>query len=182
MNENITKTLVKTIINGFTLDNGVPTPKTIEVDGRIASERVDAYVRKNIGAMLVSGVEYAKTRYQLDKVTALSEATEERENKDDIQIGETSTVVYFFKLDMQQDESGDTYPTTVKDSVTLDGAMLPARAFGAARRTCEFDILPYASEQVRAKSFISRAKFFELATVCDNANVADDEIDDEIDA
>lgn len=182
MTENITKTLVKTIISGFALDNGMPTQKTVEVDGRIASERVDAYVRKNIGAMLVSGIEYVKTRYQLDKVTALSEATDERENKDDIQIGETSTVVYFFKLAMTEDESGDTYPTTVKDSITLDGAMLPARAFGAARRACEFDILPYASEQLRAKSFISRARFFELATVCENADDTDDEIEDEIDA
>lgn len=182
MAENITKTLVKTIINGFTLDNGVPAPKTIEVDGRIASERVDAYVRKNVGAMLVSDIEYVKTRYQLNKATALTESTEERENKDDIQIGETSTVVYFFKLDMQQDENGDTYPTTVKDSVTLDGAMLQARAFGAARRACDFDILPYASEQIRAKSFISRAKFFELAQVCEDADITDDEIEDEIEA
>lgn len=165
MSNVITKGITTTVVNGFVLDkNNVPTPKTIELEGALTKERAEGKARKVAGNILITSVEQVRNYYQLDRATAMENATNERVNRDDIQLGETGTTVYFLKLV----EVGKQY--TEPDSITFAQPMTQARAFGAARRACDYDILPYAAEQQRECKFISRAKFFELATPVENAS------------
>lgn len=174
MSNVITKGITSTIVSGFELKDGIPVPITVTLEGAVTKERAEGTIRRQYGQMLISNVEQIRAYYQLDKETALENATTERASRDDITLGETSTTVYFLKLV----EAGK---KEVEEShITLEGAMTETRAFGAARRACEFDILPYASEQTREKCFISRAKFFELATPCDASEIADETEDSEI--
>ena len=175
MTDYIKKSITNTIVKGFVLDNGVPVAREMAFSGTWTKERVEVKARK--AGMLVSGVEQVKQYYKLDRVTALNEASATRVYKDDIQIGQTYTIVHYFKLANALEVSStdsDTLPTVVNDSVTLSGPMTKERAFGAARRVLDYDILPYASEQVRDKWFIPRDVFFKLATPVDNDN---DDID-----
>lgn len=175
MTDYIKKSITNTIVNGFVLDNGVPVAHKMVLSGPWTKERAEAKARK--AGMLVSGIEQVKQYYKLDRMTALEKASTERINKDDIQIGKTYTIVHYFKLDNETDN--DSLPTVVKDSVTLFSPMTKERAFGAARRALDYDILPYASEQIRDKWFIARDVFFELATpIDDNANNDDVDSDD----
>lgn len=168
MKDTIKKAITSTIVNGFELVNNVPQPVTLEIEGRMSQERVEGFIRRNYkNQVLVAGVTYAKTYYELDTVKALENATSEKKNADDITLGESFTRVDFFKLAYVDGENGEKVATTVKDSIVLSGAMLQERAFGAARRATDYDIIPFASEQTRAKSYITREKFFELASKCD---------------
>lgn len=175
MTDYIKKSITNTIVNGFVLDNGVPVAHRMVLSGPWTKERAEVKARK--AGMLVSGIEQVKQRYQLERVTALNEASVNRVGKDDIQIGQTYTIVHYFKLDNETDN--DSLPTVVNDSVTLSGPMTKERAFGAARRALTYDILPYASEQVRDKWFIPRDVFFELATPVDDNDDNDDIDNDE---
>ena len=168
MSNIITKGITSTIVSGFELKDGMPVPVTVTLEGAVTKERAEGTIRRQYGQMLISSVEQVRAYYQLDKATALENATSERTSRDDITLGETSTVVYFLKLV----EAGK--KDVEEGHITLNGAMTESRAFGAARRACEFDILPYASEQSREKCFISRDKFFELATPCDASDATED--------
>ncbi len=167
MSNVITKGITSTVVSGFELQDGMPVPVTVTLEGAVTKERAEGTIRRQHGQMLISKVEQTRAYYQLDKAVALENATNERTSRDDIALGETSTTVYFLKLV----ESGK--KDVEEGHITLEGAMTESRAFGAARRACEFDILPYASEQTREKCFISREKFFELATPCDETEDAD---------
>ncbi len=173
MSNVITKGITSTVVSGFELKDGAPVPVTVTLEGAVTKERAEGTIRRQHGQMLISNVEQVRAYYQLDKATALENATDERASRDDIALGETSTTVYFLKLV----EAGK--KDVEEGHITLEGAMTESRAFGAARRACEFDILPYASEQTREKCFISRAKFFELATPCDASEVSEDSEDSE---
>lgn len=157
----ITKGITSTVVTGFVLntETNVPELKAITFDGALTKERAEGKARKECGSMLVTSVEQVRTYYQLDREIAMANATNERTAKDDIQLGETSTTVYFLKLK----EIGK--PDVEPWSITFDSPMTQSRAFGAARRNVEGDILPYAAVQERNAKFISRAKFFELASV-----------------
>ena len=182
MKDTIKKAITTTIVNGFELVNGTPQPVALEIEGRMSQERVEGFIRRNYkNQVLVASVSYAKTYYELDTVKALENATNEKKNADDITLGESFTRVDFFKLAYVDGDNGEKVATTKKDSIVLSGAMLQDRAFGAARRATDFDIIPYASEQTREKSYISRNKFFELATKCEApANeIADENTDSE---
>lgn len=173
MSNIITKGITSTIVSGFELENGMPVPVTVTLEGALTKERAEGTIRRNHGQMLISKVEQTRAYYQLDKATALENATSKRTSRDDIALGETSTTVYFWKLV----ENGK--KDVEEGHITLGGAMTESRAFGAARRACEFDILPYAAEQTREKCFISREKFFELATPCDESEVSEESEDSE---
>lgn len=165
MSNVITKGITSTKVTGFVLNkNGQPEIKTIELEGALTKERAEGKARKVAGNILITSIEQVRNYYQLDRETAIENATSERVNRDDIQLGETGTTVYFLKLV----EVGK--PEIEPDSITFAQPMTQARAFGAARRACDYDILPYASEQQRECKFISRAKFFELATPAKNAS------------
>ena len=181
MKDTIKKAITNTIVNGFELVNNVPQPVTLEIEGRMSQERVEGFIRRNYkNQVLVAGVTYAKTYYELDTVKALENATDEKQNADDITLGESFTRVDFFKLAYVENENGEKVATTVKDSIVLSGAMLQDRAFGAARRATDFDIIPFASTQNRAKSYITRDKFFELATKCEAPS--DENVDENVDS
>lgn len=169
MKDTIKKAITSTLVNGFELVEGVPQPVTLEIEGRMSKERLEGFIRRNYrNQVLVANVTYAKTYYELDTVKALENATNEKQNTDDITLGESFTRVDFFRLDYIHDEkTNEKLPIAVKDYIVLNGAMLQERAFGAARRATDFDIIPYASTQTREKSYISRNKFFELAEKCD---------------
>lgn len=154
----IRKGITNTIINGFKLENNVPVAATLEFEGNLNDDRANAKARK--ANMLVTSIDRKRVYYRLERSVAMENATDERNAKDDIQLGETGTTVHYLRL---SDTKVDGVPTTVSDSITFDAPMTESRAFGAARRACAFDILPYASEQNRNAKFISRAKFFELA-------------------
>lgn len=172
MSNIITKGITTTIVNGFVLDaNNVPTPKTIELEGALTKERAEGKARKVAGNILITNVEQVRKYYQLDRETAMENATSERMNRDDIQLGETGTTVYYLKLV----EVGK--PDCEKWAITFPQPMTQQRAFGAARRACDYDILPYASEQQRECKFISRDKFFELATPVENASEDSEDAD-----
>lgn len=173
MSNVITKGITTTVVNGFVLDsNNVPTPKVIELEGALTKERAEGRARKVAGNILITSVEQVRNCYQLDRATAMENATNERMNRDDIQLGETGTTVYYLKLV----EVGK--PDVEPWSITFPQPMTQARAFGAARRACEYDILPYASEQQRECKFISRAKFFELATPVENADATEEDTEE----
>lgn len=177
MSDYITKGITSTTVSGFVLDSetNVPTPHSITFEGALTKERAEGKARKACGAMLITSVEQTRKYYKLEREKAMELATDERENKDDIQLGETSTTVYFVKLI----EAGK--HETELACITFNSPMTETRAFGAARRACDFDILPYAAVQEREAKFISRAKFFELATPCDEVPTDVDDAD-EIDA
>lgn len=168
MSNVITKGITSTIVSGFELKDEMPVPVTITLEGAVTKERAEGTIRRQHGHMLISKVEQVRAYYQLDKATALENATSERTSRDDIALGETSTTVYFWQLV----EAGK--KDVQEGHITLEGAMTESRAFGAARRALTFDILPYASEQTREKCFISRAKFFELATPCDASEISEE--------
>lgn len=173
----IRKGITNTIINGFKLENNVPVAATLEFEGNLNDDRANAKARK--ANMLVTSIDRKRVYYRLERSVAMENATDERMNKDDIQLGETGTTVHYLRL---SDTKVDGVPTTVSDSITFDAPMTESRAFGAARRACAFDILPYASEQNRNAKFISRAKFFELAELVENDNAdadADADADNE---
>lgn len=170
MSNVITKGITTTKVTGFVLsENGQPEVKTIELEGALTKERAEGKARKVAGNILITSVEQVRNYYQLDRETAMENATSERVNKDDIQLGETGTTVYYLKLT----EVGK--PDTEAWSITFPQPMTQARAFGAARRACDYDILPYAAEQQRECKFISRAKFFELATPVENADATEED-------
>lgn len=176
----IVKGITHTIVSGFVLDeNNTPTAQTIEFEGAFTRDRAEAKARKAIGSILITNVEQKRTRYQLDRAQAMEHATDERVNKDDIQLGETGTTVHYLRL---SNEDYDTVPSTVSESITFDAPMTETRAFGAARRACAFDILPYAAEQNRNAKFLSRDVFFELAEPVENAADTDEADTDEADA
>lgn len=171
----IRKGITNTIINGFKLDeNNVPVASTLEFEGNLNDDRANAKARK--ANMLVTSIERKRVYYRLERSVAMENATDKRNAKDDIQLGETGTTVHYLRL---SDSKVDGVPTTVSDSITFDAPMTETRAFGAARRACAFDILPYASEQNRNAKFISRAKFFELAELVKDADDADAVADNE---
>ena len=173
MSNVITKGITTTKVTGFVLNMfGQPETKTIELEGALTKERAEGKARKVAGNILITSVEQVRNYYQLDRETAMENATSERVNKDDIQLGETGTTVYFLKLV----EVGK--PETEPYAITFPQPMTQARAFGAARRACDYDILPYASEQQRECKFISRAKFFELATPVENADGAEEDTEE----
>lgn len=173
MSNVITKSITTTKVSGFVLDaNNVPTPKVVELEGTLTKERAEGKARKVAGNILITSVEQVRNYYQLDRATAMENATSERVNRDDIQLGETGTTVYYLKLT----EIGK--PDTVPDSITFAQPMTQQRAFGAARRACDYDILPYATEQQRECKFISRAKFFELATPVESAEAAEEDTEE----
>lgn len=173
MSNVITKGITTTKVSGFVLnENGQPEVKTIELEGALTKERAEGKARKVAGNILITSVEQVRNYYQLDRETAMKNATSERVNRDDIQLGETGTTVYFLKLV----EVGK--PETEPYAITFPQPMTQARAFGAARRACDYDILPYAAEQQRECKFISRAKFFELATPVENASEDSEDSED----
>lgn len=173
MSNIITKGITTTKVTGFVLDeNNVPTPKVVELEGALTKERAEGKARKVAGNILITSVEQVRSYYQLDRATAMENATDERVNRDDIQLGETGTTVYYLKLI----EVGK--PDCEKWAITFPQPMTQQRAFGAARRACDYDILPYASEQQRECKFISRAKFFELATPVENASDAEEDTEE----
>lgn len=165
----ITKGITSTVVTGFVLnaETNMPEIKSITFEGALTKERAEGKARKECGSMLITNVEQTRTYYELDRTIANANATDERTAKDDIQLGETSTTVYFLKL--KEVGKPDVEPWTI----TFDYPMTQSRAFGAARRNVDGDILPYAAVQERSAKFISRAKFFELASVVDKP--ADDE-------
>lgn len=167
----IRKGITNTIINGFKLENNVPVAATLEFEGNLNDDRANAKARR--ANMLVTSIDRKRVYYRLERSVAMENATDKRNAKDDIQLGETGTTVHYLRL---SDTKVDGVPTTVSDSITFDAPMTESRAFGAARRACAFDILPYASEQNRNAKFISRAKFFELAEL-----VKDDSADADAD-
>lgn len=170
MSNVITKGITTTKVTGFVLNaDGQPEVKTIELEGALTKERAEGKARKVAGNILITSVEQVRNYFELDRSKALENATDERVNRDDIQLGETGTTVYYLKLV----EVGK--PATETWSITFPQPMTPQRAFGAARRACDYDILPYASEQQRECKFISRAKFFELATPVENADVTEED-------
>lgn len=168
MSNVITKGITSTIVSGFELKDGMPVPVTVTLEGAVTKERAEGTIRRQYGQMLISNVKQVRAYYQLDRSIAMENATSERTSRDDITLGETNTTVYFLKLI----EAGK--KEVKEDHITLEGAMTESRAFGAARRACAFDILPYAYEQSREKCFISRAKFFKLATPCDASEVSEE--------
>ena len=169
MSNVITKGITTTKVTGFVLnENGQPEVKTIELEGALTPERAEGKARKVAGNILITSVEQVRAYYQLDRETAMKNATDEKQNKDDIAIGETGTTVYYLKLI----EVGK--PECERWSITFPQPMTQQRAFGAARRACEEDILPYASEQQRECKFLAREKFFELATPVENADATDE--------
>lgn len=174
----IRKGITNTIINGFKLENNIPIAATLEFEGNLNDDRANAKARK--ANMLVTGIERKRVYYRLERSVAMENATDKRNAKDDIQLGETGTTVHYLRL---SDTKVDGIPTTVSESITFDAPMTESRAFGAARRACAFDILPYASEQNRNAKFISRAKFFELAELVKDASAdADADADTDADA
>lgn len=174
MSDYITKGITNTIVTGFVLnaETNVPELKNVTFEGALTKERAEGKARKECGSMLITNVEQVRDYYQLERDVAMENATDERTSKDDIQLGETSTTVYFLKLK----EIGR--PDVEPWSITFDSPMTQSRAFGAARRATDYDILPYAAEQSRAAKFISRAKFFELATKVDRPTDFVDETED----
>ena len=168
MSNVITKGITSTVVSGFELKDGMPVPVTVTLEGAVTKERAEGTIRRQHGQMLISNVEQVRAYYQLDRAIAMENATSERTSRDDITLGETSTTVYFLKLV----ENGK--KEVEEGHIVLNGAMTESRAFGAARRALTFDILPYAAEQTRAKCFISREKFFELATPCDASEVSEE--------
>lgn len=164
----IRKGITNTIVNGFKLENNVPVATTLEFEGNLNDDRANAKARK--ANMLVTSIDRKRVYYRLERSVAMENATDKRNAKDDIQLGETGTTVHYLRL---SDAKIDGIPTTVSDSITFDAPMTETRAFGAARRACMFDILPYASEQNRNAKFISRAKFFELAELVKDDTDAD---------
>lgn len=167
------KTITTTTVNGFILNaENLPKAVTVTLEGKIAESRAHALARKEHKNILISGISYSKTRYELDKDKALENATSEKTNTDDITLGETGTTVYYLRLaDKTSDD--EEYPRTVSETITFDAPMTESRAYGAARRALAFDILPYACEQVREKSFITREKFFELAKVVSDSDTTE---------
>lgn len=160
----IRKGITSTLVTGFVLNTETmqAEPKTIELEGALTKERAEAKARKVAGNILVTSVEQSRKYYQLERETAMKYVTDERESKDDIQLGETGTTVYYLRLA----KAGKS--ETVAESITFDVPMTESRAFGAARRATPFDILPYAAEQNRTCKFLARAKFFELAEPCES--------------
>lgn len=173
----IRKGITNTIINGFKLENNAPVAATLEFEGNLNDDRANAKARK--ANMLVTSIERKRVYYRLDRAVAMENATDKRNAKDDIQLGETGTTVHYLRL---TNDKVNGIPTTVSESITFDAPMTETRAFGAARRACAFDILPYASEQNRNAKFIGRAKFFELAELVKDTTDADADADDADDA
>ena len=175
----IRKGITNTIVNGFKLDeNNVPIATTLKFEGNLNDDRANAKARK--ANMLVTSIDRKRVYYRLERSVAMENATDKRNAKDDIQLGETGTTVHYLRL---SDAKVDGMPTTVSDSITFDAPMTESRAFGAARRACAFDILPYASEQNRNAKFISRAKFFDLAElVKDDTDATNADADADADA
>ena len=174
MSAKITKGITSTVVTGFVLNTETKLAElqSVTFEGALTKERAEGRARKECGGMLVTAVEQVRTYYELDRDIAMANATDERAAKDDIQLGETSTTVYFLKLK----EVGK--PDTEAWTITFDSPMTQSRAFGAARRNVEGDILPYASVQERNAKFISRAKFFELASVVEKPADVEEEDED----
>lgn len=167
----IRKGITSTLVTGFVLNTETmqAEPKTIELEGALTKERAEAKARKVAGNILVTDVKQTRAYYQLERETALEFATDERVAKDDIQLSETGTTVYYLRL-VKAGKS-----ETVAESITFEAPMTESRAFGAARRATPFDILPYAAEQNRTCKFLARAKFFELAEPCEDETDGDSE-------
>lgn len=163
----IRKGITSTLVTGFVLNPETmqAETKTIELEGALTKERAEGKARKVAGNILVTSVEQRRAYYQLERETAMQYVTDERMSKDDIQLGETGTTVYYLRL-VQVGKS-----ETVTESITFDAPMTESRAFGAARRAVGVDILPFASEQNRTCKFLARAKFFELAEPCESESV-----------
>lgn len=160
----IRKGITSTLVTGFVLNPETmqAEPKTIELEGALTKERAEAKARKAAGNILVTDVKQTRAYYQLERETAMKYVTDERVNKDDIQLGETGTTVYYLRLVQVGKKE------TVAEYITFDAPMTESRAFGAARRAIGVDILPFASEQNRTCKFLARAKFFELAEPCES--------------
>lgn len=173
----IRKGITNTIIYGWKLVNNAPVATMLELEGNLNDDRANAKARK--ANMLVTGIERKRVYYRLERSIAMENATDKRNAKDDIQLGETGTTVHYLRL---SNDKVDSIPTTISESITFDAPMTETRAFGAARRACAFDILPYASEQNRNAKFISRAKFFELAELVKDDTNADADADADTDA
>lgn len=167
----IRKGITSTLVTGFVLNPETmqAEEKTIILEGALTKERAEGKARKVAGNMLVTSVEQTRKYYQLDRETAMQFVTDERVAKDDIQLGETGTTVYYLRL--VKAGKGE----TVAESITFEAPMTESRAFGAARRATPFDILPYAAEQNRTCKFLARAKFFELAEPCESETDGDSE-------
>lgn len=179
MSNVITKGITSTIVSGFTLDEmNIPKPTTIKLEGALTRERAEGKARKVAGNILVTSVEQVRSYFELDRDIAMEHATNERVNADDIQLGETGTTVYYVRLV----KAGSF--ETCEESIHFDAPMTETRAFGAARRACDFDILPVYAEQSREVCYLSRAKFFELAKpvseTSENEQNSDDSENDEI--
>lgn len=181
MSEYITKGITSTVVKGFKLENGVPIPCEITLEGALTNERATAKAK----GMLVASVEQVRKYYRLSRETAMEHVTTERNAKSDIQLGETGTSVYALRLITKevQDEDGNTVtvltPNTESVRFAFDAPMTEQRAFGAARRAASkagYDILPYAAEQQRTAYFLSRDVFFELAEPCEAPNAENEEI------
>lgn len=178
MADYITKGITSTIVKGFVLDAETMQAKetTLEFEGAFTRDRAEGKARKAIGSILITSVEQTRKYYKLERSVAMENATDERTAKDDIQIGETGTTVYFVKLVKPNSHE------TELACITFDAPMTESRAFGAARRACGYDILPYTAEQNRTAHFISRAKFFELAQPITEADAIAETEDDSAEA
>lgn len=167
----IRKSITSTLVTGFVLNPETMQAevKTINLEGALTKERAESKARKQLGNILVTSVEQHRSYYQLDRETAMQFVTDERVNKDDIQLGETGTTVYYLRL-VKAGKS-----ETVAESITFEAPMTESRAFGAARRATPFDILPFAAEQNRTCKFLARAKFFELAEPCESEGESESE-------
>ena len=164
MSDYINKTINKTIVSCFKMENNELAAFDFEYMGSIDSmEQASKVASKQFGNVLVSAFEVKSVTYRLAKSVAREYATSERESRDDIMIGRTYTYVRAWKLVSPDSHDGK----LAEDIIILDGAMTEARAFGSARRACEYDILPYEAWQSRDVAFIARDKFYELAEIVD---------------
>lgn len=91
----IRKGITNTIINGFKLENNVPVAATLEFEGNLNDDRANAKARK--ANMLVTSIDRKRVYYRLERSVAMENATDKRNAKDDIQLGETGTTVHYMR-------------------------------------------------------------------------------------
>ena len=162
MSDYINKTINKTVVSCFKMENDELTAFDFEYMGLIDNmDQASKVASKQFGNVLVKSFEVKSVTYRLNKSIAREYATSERESRDDIMIGRTYTYVRAWKLVSPDSHDGE----VAEDIIILDGAMTESRAFGAARRMRDYDILPIESWQSRDVVFIARDKFYELAEI-----------------
>ena len=166
MSETITKSVTFTILNLVTLEG----KSQVTLEGKVTKKRAETLAFKEHHALLES-VAYESHTYTLDKETARKYAFDSKQNQDDIRISRPCGLVSVVML-KECAEGGEALASNgecVSTTIAIDGSKTILGYYGAARalaRKNGFDCVPFGPVAKNgANMYISRAKFYELATL-----------------